>query len=113
LLIKMSNTDHKQGKIAAIVSYLTIIGCIIAIFMNLETKNALARFHIRQAFGIHIAFYGLGVLVSQFDSWLISSSFYVFFIVLWVYGFSGAIQAKKTSIPLLGPQFQLWFKFIK
>lgn len=109
----MATSSTKKGQTAAIVSYITIIGCIIAIFMNLEPKNSFARFHIRQAFGIHIGFYGLGFLVSQFDSWLISSSFYVFFIVLWIYGFSGALQSKKTIIPILGNQFQLWFKFIK
>ncbi|WP_340198721.1 hypothetical protein [Ascidiimonas sp. W6] len=109
----MSTDKPKEGKTAAMASYITIIGCIIAIFMNMESKNAFARFHIRQAFGIHIAFYGIGVLISQFDSWLISASFYLFFIVLWVYGFSGAIQERKTSIPMLGPLFQSWFKFIK
>lgn len=109
----MSIDTTEEGKTAAIVSYITIIGCIIAIFLNMDPKNSFARFHIRQAFGIHIAFYGLGILVSQFDNWLISSSFYVFFIVLWVYGFVGAVQERKTSIPLLGNSFQSWFKFIK
>ncbi|XLS27540.1 hypothetical protein ACJD0Z_10065 [Flavobacteriaceae bacterium M23B6Z8] len=109
----MSTHSTKEGKTAAVVSYITIIGCIIAIFMNMDSKNSFARFHIRQAFGIHIAFYGLGILVSQFNSWFISSAFYVFFIVLWVYGFVGAVQERKTSIPLLGASFQSWFKFIK
>ncbi len=106
-------STSKQGQSTAIVSYLTIIGCIIAIFMNLEPKYPFARFHIRQAFGIHIGFYALGFLVSQFDTWLISSAFYVFFIVLWVYGFSGALQYRKTIIPFVGSFFQSWFKFIK
>ncbi len=109
----MSKSKDKQARTTAIVSYLTIIGCIIAIFMNLDAKNDFARFHIRQAFGILIAFYALGIVVSQFDSWVISSSFYVFFIILWVYGFLGAIQSKKTVIPVLGNLFQTWFKFIK
>jgi len=39
--------------------------------------------------------------------------FYVFFVVLWVYGLSGAIQERKTLIPILGEQFQKWFSFIK
>ena len=107
------NKKGNQGKTVAIVSYLTIIGCIVAIFMNLEAKNDFARFHIRQAFGILIAFYAMGLVISQFDSWAISSAFYVFFMVLWVYVFIGAIQSKKTAIPILGNLFQTWFKFIK
>ena len=48
--------EIEQGKQTAIVSYLTIIGTIIAIFMNNETKNSFASFHIRQALGIFITF---------------------------------------------------------
>ena len=40
-----------QGKTTAVVAYITIIGTIIAYFMNLEPKDRLASFHIRQAFG--------------------------------------------------------------
>lgn len=48
-------------KITAIIAYATIVGTIIAIFMNLERQNAFARFHIRQAFGIFVLFYLLGL----------------------------------------------------
>ncbi|WP_340063077.1 hypothetical protein [Ascidiimonas aurantiaca] len=108
----MENVTYKEGRTTAIISYITIIGCLIALFMNLEPKNPFARFHIRQALGIHILFYALGFLISQFDSWLISSAFYVFIIVLWGYGFIGALQCKKTQIPFLGEKFQQWFKFV-
>jgi len=109
----MENLTYKEGKTTAIISYVTIIGTVIAIFMNMEPKNDFARFHIRQAFGINIGFYAIGILISQFNSWTISTGFYVFFIVLWVYGFIGAVQVRKTLIPLLGEQFQKWFNFIK
>lgn len=81
-----------EGKTTALVSYITIIGSIIAIFMNIESKNEFARFHIRQAFGIHILFYSLGILVTYFDSWLASMGFYIFVTILWIYGFIAAVQ---------------------
>lgn len=109
----MENSTAKEGKNMAIISYITIIGTIIAMSMNATPKNDFARFHIRQSLGIHISFYIIGLLISQFDSWLISIGFYIFYIVLWVYGISGAIQERKTIIPLLGNQFQKWFSFIK
>ena len=35
----MENNNIEQGKSTAIVSYITIIGAIAAIFMNQENKN--------------------------------------------------------------------------
>lgn len=105
-------TSAETGKTAAIIAYLTIIGTIIAYFMNNETKNPFASFHIRQALGIHITFYILGAFVSIFDSWLISFPFYVFIIVLFGYGLVTAIQGERKEAPILGHQFQRWFSTI-
>ena len=101
-----------QGKTAAIVAYLTILGTIIAYFMNNDSKNPFASFHIRQGLGIHITFYLLGIIVSWFDSWLISTPFYLFIIVLWGYGILAAIQGERNEVPILGRQFQKWFSTI-
>lgn len=106
------NSEANDGKAAAIVAYLTIIGTIIAYFMNNDSKNRFASFHIRQALGIHITFYLLGVIVSWFNSWLISTPFYLFIIVLWGYGILAAIQGERNEVPLLGRQFQNWFSTI-
>ncbi|KGO90603.1 DUF4870 domain-containing protein [Flavobacterium suncheonense] len=106
----MENNTVEQGKTTAIISYLTILGSIIAIFMNLEPKNPFAGFHIRQAFGLNITFYILAYFIGYFDSWMISGAFYVFIVVLWFYGFIGAIQGEMKIVPLLGEYFQKWFK---
>lgn len=106
------DTVANQGKTAAIIAYLTIIGTIIAYFINNDTKNPFASFHIRQALGIHITFYLLGIIVSWFDTWLISTPFYLFIIVLWGYGMIAAIQGERNEVPILGKQFQNWFSTI-
>lgn len=102
----------KDGKAAAIFAYLTIIGTVIAYFMNNDTKNPFASFHIRQGLGIHITFYLLGVLVSMFDSWFITAPFYIFIIVLLGYGLIAAIQGERNEVPILGSKFQKWFSTI-
>ncbi|WP_424493557.1 DUF4870 domain-containing protein [Salinimicrobium sp. GXAS 041] len=102
-----------QGKPAAIVAYLTIIGTIIAYFMNNDDKNPFASFHIRQGLGIHITFYVIGMLVSMFDSWWISFPFYIFILILVGYGIVSAIQGEYNKVPLLGDKFQKWFNTIK
>jgi len=109
----MKSDYEKQGKTSAIVAYITIVGTIIAFFMNQDDKNAFASFHVRQALGINISFYVLAVLVSMFDSWLISSSFYIFIFILWIFGFITAIQEEQKIVPIIGPYFQAWFTFIK
>lgn len=101
-----------QGKTAAIIAYLTIIGTIIAYFINNDSKNPFASFHIRQALGIHITFYLLGLIVSWFDSWLISMPFYIFIVVLWGYGMINAIKGERNEVPILGRHFQTWFSSI-
>ncbi|WP_321538344.1 hypothetical protein [Flavobacterium piscinae] len=79
------------------MAYLTIIGAVIAIFMNNENKSAFASFHIRQALGIFLTFFLLGYPIGYFDSWMISSAFYVFFFILWIYGFLGALNGEEKS----------------
>lgn len=106
------NTTVESGKTAAIISYLTIIGTIIAYFMNNDTKNTFASFHIRQALGIHITFYLLGALISIFDNWMISYAFWIFVAVLWGYGLVTAIQGEQKEVPILGTQYQKWFSTI-
>ena len=100
----------EQGKQAAIVSYLTFVGTVIAIFMNNENKNNFASFHIRQSLGIFVSWFALGYFVSYFDNWGVSSGFYLFIFILWIYGFIGAIQGEQKIVPIVGEFYQKLFK---
>jgi uncharacterized membrane protein len=102
--------EIEQGKQTAIVSYLTIIGTIIAIFMNSENKNAFASFHIRQALGIFLTFFLLGYPVGYFDSWMVSASFWTFIFILWLFGFMNALNGEQKTVPFLGEFYQNLFK---
>ena len=104
--------EQTSGKTPAIVAYITIVGTIIGYFMNLDEKNELASFHIRQAFGIHILFYLLAALLGFINSGMVIAAFYVFFFVLWLYGIVHAIEGEERAIPLIGPLFQKWFRTI-
>ena len=98
-------------KNTAIIAYLTIIGSVIAIFMNQEeNKSEFASFHIRQALGLFISFFLLGYFVGYADSWTATSAFYIFYFILWIYGFSSALQGQKRLFPLVGTFFQTTFK---
>ena len=103
------NHDIEKGKTAAITSYILIIGVLIAMSMNsAEEKNSFASFHIRQALGLSLTFISLGLIISNFDSPMISISMWIFLSVLWTYGIFSAINGETKPIPLLGNYFQKW-----
>lgn len=108
----MNNLSVNEGKTIAIISYITIIGTLIAFIMNQNKRNYFASFHIRQALGIFL----LGVVVNfiqrftnfgWFDTILGIGVF-----ILWILGLIAAIQGEEKKIPLLGDQFQEWFRNI-
>jgi len=103
----------EEGKNIAIVSYITIIGSVIALIMNSEKKNTFAYFHIRQSLGIFITFFAFGYFIGYFDSWMITSAFWVFIFILWIYGFLGALEGKMRVVPIVGELYQKLFKGIQ
>lgn len=109
----MEASQTKLGKTTAIIAYMTIIGAIIAISMNMDPKHGFARFHTRQAFGLHLMFHGFALFSSVWFSEYALYGLYLCYIVLWVYGFIGALSDKEQSVPVVGPYFQKWFTFIQ
>ncbi len=109
----MENNNIEKGKTTAITSYILIIGVFIAMSMNSgEEKNSFASFHIRQALGLSITFISLGLIITNFDSPMISISMWILLSVLWTYGIFTAINGDTKPIPLLGNYFQKWLSNI-
>lgn len=104
--------ETQQDKKIAVIAYLTIIGCIIAMIMNSEKKYPFASFHNRQSLGIFLLFLALGYPIGYFDSWTVTMGFYLFIFILWIYGFLGALQNETRVVPLVGSLFQKLFKGI-
>ena len=107
----MSNNVNK-GQNTAMVSYLTIIGALIAMSMNSQKQNSFARFHIRQAFVIHLLFHAFAILVSNYLDFMSFGILWIAYLIMWGHGFWNAIQGKETLTPLVGTYFQKWFTFI-
>ncbi|SEA31287.1 DUF4870 domain-containing protein [Bizionia paragorgiae] len=106
----MDNNTIEQGKTMAIISYLTIIGSVIALILNNDKKNEFAAFHIRQGLGLCSTYLILGYFIGQFDSWLISIGFWIGFGILFFYGVIMAATGKTQEIPLIGRFYQNFFK---
>ncbi|MFK8060664.1 MAG: hypothetical protein AB8B78_11300 [Polaribacter sp.] len=108
----MKNFNLKDSKNIATISYLTIIGLVIAYILNKEKNNYFVSFHIRQSIGLHLLFF--------INKWIIYGYFgstagnigKIGVIVLFVLGAVAALQEELKLVPLFGEKFQEWFKNI-
>ena len=99
-------------KIIAIVSYLALIGWIVAIVLN-NPKSELGSFHLRQSLGIHALFAVSGmVTIVPVLGWIAGVVGFLAGVVLWIIGLIGAIEGKMKPVPILGEKFQEWFHAI-
>lgn len=100
----------EEGKTAAITSYILIVGFLIALSMNSETKNEYATFHIRQGLGLSLTFIGLGLIISNFENIMIAAPMWIFVTVLMFYGIFSAANGSTKPLPLVGNLYQKWLK---
>ncbi len=100
-----SSKASDEGKTIAIISYITWIGWVIALVMNVEKKDDFAKFHIRQT---------LLIMIGSLLAWIpvIGWIWGVFLFILWIIGLISAINGEKKEIPVLGHLAQEWFKGI-
>jgi uncharacterized membrane protein len=104
------NTSNMDPKVVSIVSYLTLIGWIVALVLN-NPKSEQASFHIRQSLGIILVAIISGfIMIIPILGWLIGIAGYILAFVMWLLGFIGAVQGEQKVVPVLGERFQEWFK---
>ena len=103
-----ATTDN--GKTAAIVSYITIIGWLISYFgMYKENKTALSTYHLRQSLLLHLIFIGLNIAIVIIAVVLpISAIGYigwalrVIYIIYMILGALSAYNSERKALPLIG-----------
>jgi uncharacterized membrane protein len=106
----MTEDTIEQGQPLAIVSYLTVIGVIVAYFLNKNNdNNSFTNFHIRQSLGIWLTFMALGIVISNLDYSLVRLVYYFCFGVLLIYGFINAVAGNDQEVPVVGGIYQKLF----
>ena len=116
-----SNMQGIDGKTIAIISYLTIIGWVIAYVMNSNNKSQIAIYHIRQSLFLMLAgivFYIVQtmLLLIPYLGWLIallSIPIGLALLILWIMGLISAINGEEKPIPLIGAKAQQVLSSIK
>lgn len=105
-------------KTLSILSYITIIGWIVAFVKNkdLNPKSDLVTYHLKQGFGIFLFSLAVNIILSVVVTAVTSLYFlsyvgYVIFI-LWIFGIINAANEQKKPIPVIGKMFEDKFGFI-
>lgn len=102
-----------QGKTIAIISYLTLIGLIVAFVLNMDKKNTFASYHIRQSLGIGLTGFALAMFnIVPILGWLLSIIGFIVLFVLWITGLLSALNGKEKPVFLLGEKYQEWLQGI-
>ena len=115
--------QNDPGKTVAILSYVTLIGFIVALVLNSDERNksALGVFHLRQALGIFLTGFCLSLsnvifVFIPFLGWLINFAIIACMIALfvfWIMALVSAINGEKKAIPIVGDFYQKLFSGIK
>ena len=103
-----------SGKNIAIVSYLFMIGWIIALLSHNDSKQkeSIGAFHLRQSLGIMLTGIVLTAVPPYIGVAFASSIAGIAVMVLWIIGFVAAVQGEEKEVPIVGKLYQEWFKGI-
>ena len=99
-----TNNNMNDGKNIALIAHITLIGWIIALVMNNNSKSEFASFYIRQMLGLMIIAFVLSFI--PFVGWILNLGM----LILWILSLIGAVNGEKKLTPGLGAYFQDWFK---
>ena len=95
-----------EDKTVAIVSYITIIGWVVAFVIYSSNKNELGAFHLRQSLGLFIT--GFILWWIPVLGWILNILVFIF----WLIGLINAIQGEKKPLLFIGEFYQNIFKGI-
>lgn len=93
-----------EGKTTAIISYITIIGLIVALIMNSSKQNAFAKYHIGQS----VRLFAVGVINSILGFFLpaslsiITTVIGLCLLVLMIIGIINAANGQEKPLPVIG-----------
>jgi len=119
-------------KKVSVLAYLTIIGFIIALYINNNNKTKLGTYHLKQALGLHctsfvflfIPFFliaGVGSDLLGIFTYLMTvillvfvlGSISIYLIKVYIKAIISANNGDMNPIPVLGNIYEKWLSFIK
>ena len=109
-----SASPAQEDRTVAILSYLTIIGFIVAIVLHGSRKTKIGAFHLRQSLGLvitAIVFWPCTIVLAFIPilGWLAILVGWCALLLFVILGLIGAATGRFTPVPLLGDNYQAWF----
>lgn len=106
-----------DNKTFSIVSYITLIGWLIAYFAGKDQADDLLKYHLRQSLGLIIVSFLLGIVINIITYivpviGLIASLLSILILILLVIGIINAANGVKKPLPIIGKMFEDKFSFI-
>lgn len=115
--METNTSNSSEDKAVAILSYITLIGFIIAIVLHGNNKTRLGSFHLKQALGLML--FSIGVwfafIIIAFIPlinmllFLIAPLTWLGILVLIIMGIINAANGEMKPLPLVGTLFEKWF----
>jgi len=101
----MEQNTINEGKTMAIIAYVTVIGTIIAYFMNKDKNNAFAAFHIKQGWRLFI--FGIIIWALSFILIMVTQMTSIGYLgyISWIFVILGIMNAsggKDQKLPIIG-----------
>jgi len=128
IALKSLPSSSDDGKTVAFVSYLTLIGFIIAIVQHSSNKTKLGAYHLRQSLGFMITGIGMAIFLwiislSVFSmslsiSSMITYGIFISFLsfIVWIgllvciiISFINALNGQEKPAPIFGKLYESWF----
>lgn len=107
---------HMDNKTLSIVSYITILGWLIAFIMGKEKMDSLLRYHLKQSLGLGLVSLAFSISLNIVASIIPALGFLgvigYAIIVLWVIGIINAANGEMKPVPFIGKAFENKFSFI-
>lgn len=115
-----SQSNPGDSKTIALISYLTLIGWIVAFVMHGNNKTSLGVFHLRQSAFLMLLAIGLYtiqylLLFIPHIGWMLSILFGISglgLFILWIMGLLSAINGEEKPLPVFGDKIQRFLSSI-
>jgi uncharacterized membrane protein len=102
-----SRLQYDMVKIVSVLSYITIVGWLVALFLYGDQKSSFARFHLRQSLGLILT--GAMLAFIPLIGWLLA----IGVVFAWCLGLFHAINGQRKTLPIVGRFYQTHFDFIQ
>lgn len=116
LTILHQNSIKMNNKTLSIVSYITIIGWLVAYLKGKDNADSMLKYHLRQALGlalVNIIFsLTLNIVAMVIPALSFIGVFGFVFLVLWIIGIINAANGALKPLPLIGKIFENKFAFV-